>query len=228
MTLRSNFARALTVSSLGALLFASGCLPRRAYDPCVVNADCPAGTQCLTITADSDRICTSSCSTDTSCPLDRFGSNGRCISFDGGSNFSCWQACALGGGGSECPVGYDCFDSDATGRTFPPICLPSRGSSATQRPYETCTSTAQCLAATQCLGITARGDSICTDFCTTDSSCPADRFGSAARCMSFDGGGTFSCFQACNLSAGGSECPSGFGCFDNDGTSSFPPICLPR
>ena len=104
MTLRSNLARALTVSSLGALLFASGCLPRRAYDPCVVNADCPGTTQCLTITADSDRICTSSCTTDTSCPLDRFGSNGRCLSFDGGGtvrNCVAWgQGVGLGGRGS--------------------------------------------------------------------------------------------------------------------------------
>ncbi len=227
MTSHPRLARAL-VTSLFLSALATGCLPRRAYDPCVVNADCPATTQCLTITADSDRICTTSCTTDASCPNDRFGTDGRCISFDSGANFTCWQGCALGGGGSECPVGYDCFDQDATGRTFPPICLPSRGPSASQRAYEPCTSTSQCLGGLSCVSINTSGDSMCTDFCTTDSSCALDRFGSSARCLSFDGGGVFSCFQACNVSAGGSECPGGYGCFDTDGVSSFPPICLPN
>lgn len=227
MTFRSSLTRLLTLSPIVAVFLAAGCLPRRAYDPCVINADCPAGTQCLTITASSDRMCTSSCGSDAGCPLDRFGSNGRCLSFDGGTSATCWQACALSAGGSECPVGYGCFDSDATGRTFPPICLPRSGPTATQRPYETCASSAECLGSTRCLSITARGDSICTDYCGSDASCPLDRYGAAARCLSFDGATTFSCFQACNPSAGGSECPRGFSCRENDGVSSFPPICLP-
>jgi hypothetical protein len=172
-------------------------------------------------------MCTSGCTTDATCPLDRFGTNGRCLSFNGGRDFSCWQACRIGGGGSEGPFGYDCFDNDGT-TSFPPICLPGTATPApTQRPYESCTTSAQCLGGTTCLRINARGDRMCTDSCTTDASCPRDRFGALARCLSFDGGRNFTCWQACNLSAG-SECAVGYDCFDTDGVSSFPPICLPR
>ncbi len=222
----STLRLALTFSGLAAFALLGGCLQPRAYDPCRVNADCPPSTQCLEITADGDRMCTTSCTTDASCPNDRYGDDGRCLSFNGGANFSCWQACAIGRG-SECPFGYDCFDTDGVS-SFPPICLPSRAPTATQRPYESCSTTADCLGGTQCLSINARGDRMCTDSCATASSCPADRFGTAARCLSFDGGGVFTCWQACNIAAGGSECAAGFGCFDTDGVSSFPPICLPR
>lgn len=227
MAHRSTSLRAVLVGTLVlSSALATGCLPRRAYDTCSVAADCPVGTTCQTITTASDRICTTSCTTDESCPADRYGSSGRCLSFDGGANFSCWQACRLGDG-SECPLGYDCFDSDATGATFPPICLPSRGSSVTptQRPYENCTSSAQCLEATVCT--TVNGVGMCTDGCSDTLDCPLDRFGTSARCISF-GGAAFTCFQACNISAGGAECSAGWTCVDNDGTSSFPPICLPR
>lgn len=225
---RTSLVRALALSSiavLGACL--AGCLPRRSYDACTVNADCPAGTTCQEITAMGDRICTSSCTTVADCPLDRYGTNGRCMSFDGGSSFSCWQACAAGGGGSECPFRYGCFTSDATGRTFDPICLPDRGTgpTATQRAYENCSTTSQCLDATTCTTINSVG--MCTDTCRDEIDCPLDRFGTSARCISF-GGAAFTCFQACNISAGGAECSPGWGCFDNDGTSSFPPICLPN
>jgi hypothetical protein len=219
---------ALSLAVLAGASVLGGCRPIRAYEPCSINADCPAGTQCLEITTDRDRMCTAGCTSDASCPLDRFGSNGRCLSFNGGADFSCWQACAAGGGGSECPFGYDCLTTDGTS-TFPPICLPVRAApTPTQRPYESCATTSECQSATECLSINTRGDRMCTDFCTTDASCPADRYGYQARCMSFDGGGTFTCWQACQLSAGGAECAPGYGCFDSDGSSSFPPICLPR
>lgn len=218
----------VALATLGTASVLGGCRPIRAYEPCSVNADCPAGTQCLEITTDRDRMCTSGCTTDASCPVDRFGTNGRCLSFNGGRDFSCWQACSLGAGGSECPFGYDCFDNDGVS-SFPPICLPDRtGPTPTQRPYASCTSTAQCLDATTCLSVNTRGDRMCTDSCTIDASCPRDRFGTQARCLSFDGGANFTCWQACNLSAGGTECEAGFACFDNDGVTSFPPICLPR
>ena len=233
MTLRlspdgTSLVRALSLSAiaiLGACL--GGCLPRRAYDSCSVNADCPTGTTCQQITAMGDRICTASCTTANDCPVDRYGSSARCMSFDGGSSFSCWQACAAGGGGSECPFRYGCFTSDATGRTFDPICLPDRGTgpTPTQRPYENCSTTSQCLDATTCT--TINGVGMCTDTCRDELDCPLDRFGTGARCISF-GGAAFTCFQACAIGAGGAECSPGWGCYDNDGTSSFPPICLPN
>jgi len=100
----STFRLALTFSGLAAVAMLGGCLQPRAYDPCRVNADCPPSTQCLEITADGDRMCTTSCTTDASCPNDRYGDDGRCLSFNGGANFSCWQACAIGRG-RACPSG---------------------------------------------------------------------------------------------------------------------------
>ncbi|MFO0711034.1 MAG: hypothetical protein U0353_14400 [Sandaracinus sp.] len=226
MTHSPRLYRALFVTSLAlASALGTGCLPRRAYDTCSVSADCPGTTQCLEITTAHDRICTTACTTDGSCPLDRYGTSGRCLSFDG-VNSSCWQACAAGGGGSECPFGFDCFTSDGAGRTFPPICLPSRASSTpTQRPYENCTTSSQCLEATVCT--TVNGLGMCSDTCSGPETCPLDRFGTTARCIAF-GGAAATCFQACNISAGGAECSTGWGCYDNDGSSSFPPICLPN
>lgn len=212
----------LALLALGAASVLGGCRPIRAYEPCSVNADCPGGTECLVITTDRDRMCTAGCTSDATCPLDRFGTNGRCLSFNDGADFTCWQACSLGAGGSECPFGYDCFDVDGI-----PICLPDRvAPTPTQRPYASCATTSQCLDATVCLTVNTDGDRMCTDSCTTDASCPRDRAGTLARCLSFDGS-NFTCWQACNPSAGGRECEVGFGCFDTDGVSSFPPICLP-
>lgn len=224
---RSLLLKSLLGSLLVATVFSSGCLPRRPYDACSVNADCPGGTTCQQITAMGDRICTTSCATPANCPLDRYGTSARCISFDGGSNFSCWQACAAGAGGGECPAGYGCFTEDATGRVFDPICLPDRGSTvtATQRAYENCSSSSQCRDFLACTSINGVG--MCTDVCTDPLDCPLDIYGTSARCISF-GGAAATCFQACNVSAGGAECETGWGCFNSDGVSSFPPICLPR
>lgn len=251
MTFRS-FARAFVVPSIAVLAtLASGCLPGRAYDPCSVNADCPATTSCQLITAMGDRMCTTSCNSTSDCPLDRFGSSARCLSFNGGDSFSCWQACAAGGSGSECPFGYDCFTSDGSGATFDPICLPDRGSAPfcgdglcnggescsscatdcgscvtpTQQAYENCSVSGQCLGSLACISVNSVG--MCSANCTDALDCPLDFSGSSARCISF-GGSAFTCFQACNISAGGAECAAGWGCYDNDGTSSFPPICLPN
>ena len=106
--------------SCGALV---GCRAQRTYEPCVASSECPSTLSCLRITSADDRICTASCSEAApSCPNDPLGVPGRCLSFDGGRNFSCWQACAFDGD-RECPTGYRCFDTDGVS-SFPPICLP--------------------------------------------------------------------------------------------------------
>ncbi len=220
-TLRAAHLIAFAIGA-GAFLV-TGCLPPRAYDPCSVNADCPAGTTCQQITAMGDRMCTAACSpTSGSCPVDYYGIVGQCISFDGGANFSCWQSCSSS---VDCPAGYGCFTSDATGRTFPPICLPDRGGRATRRAYETCTASGECAGGLSCTFVNSRG--MCTSGCSSSNDCALDVYGASARCISF-GGAAFTCFQACNISAGGAECPYGWGCYNNDGSSSIPPTCLPN
>ncbi|MCS6857562.1 MAG: hypothetical protein NZM37_07620 [Sandaracinaceae bacterium] len=99
------------------------------YFPCTSDAECPLGTSCLRITEDGHRMCTSLCSStggSRDCFFDVNGLEPRCMSFDGGRTFSCWQACDPALGGIECPPSYGCFERDRTGRTFPPICLPRR------------------------------------------------------------------------------------------------------
>lgn len=216
---RSALFIALTVGA--SALLATGCVPPRAYDPCGTDTDCPAGTTCERITTSGDRICTTACSSTVGCPTDYYGIVGTCLSFDGGANSTCWQTCSSD---YDCAVGYACLTEDAAGRTFPPICLPSRGSYATRDAYQTCTSSSQCLGGLSCVGINS--SAMCTSGCYDSSDCSSDVYGYAAECISFGGSG-FTCFQSCDRYGSGVECPTGWGCFDNDGYSSFPPVCLP-
>ena len=214
--------RALVTSSILAALALGGCRQSSPYDFCFTSSDCPSGFDCQVV-GSGDRICTATCTTMASCPADARGRAAECVSFDGGANSTCWQSCS---GSGSCPSGFAC-----TGVGTPVaanICLPTRVT-ATAPPYASCNGGRSCLGGTDCFSITAAGDSMCTRNCNSTADCPTDAFGTQARCLSFNGGSSFQCFQACNISAGGSECEGAYDCFDADSSGvSFPPICLPR
>lgn len=99
----------------------------------------------------------------------------------------------------------------------------------TAPPYASCTADQSCLGGTDCFTVTAAGEGMCTRACNSTLDCPRDAFGDSARCLSFNGGRSSHCFQACNPSAGFRECEGVYGCFEGDTAGvPFPPICLPR
>ncbi len=213
-----------------AAFMASGCklVPAGAltYENCSAPTDCSSGRDsCLTVSSPTDTrgMCTRACLSDSECP-----GTGRCLSFDGGSNFTCFQGCVTS---NTCDFGWTCQNS-AGGSTFPPVCLP--GSPSGPPPgvpaYDECTlgSTAECSVESQgCFGITVDGATrgVCTSSCSSDSTCPLDARGSNGRCLSFDGGRNFTCFEGCFSAA---DCAAGFACKSQlaDGTR-FPQICVP-
>jgi len=212
--------RALFASSILATLALGGCQQSSPYDFCFTSSDCPAAFTCQVV-GSGDRICTAICTGTGNCPADSRGRAATCVSFDGGANATCWESCNLGS--PACASGFVC--SDVGGAQ---ICMPTRVV-ATAVPYASCNAGQSCTGGTDCISITAAGDRTCTRSCNGVGDCPRDAFGADARCLSFNDGGSFQCFQACNISAGGSECEGGYGCFDSDSSgTSFPPICLPR
>jgi hypothetical protein len=216
----------LSLASLAALAL-GGCRQSSPYDLCFTSADCPINLTCQTV-GTGDRICTRACSATDVCPADAQGDASTCVSFDGGSNATCWESCVLGSTdrADSCSSGFTCTDVDA-GPAVAAICIPTRRAGA--RPYASCTVAAGCAGGTECFSVSSTGARMCTRSCNSEADCPTDAFGTSARCISFDGGANFECFQACNISAGGSECEGSFGCFDRDASgSTFPPICLPR
>ena len=122
-------------STTGGVSFPPVCLPGFAsgpppgvppYDECTVGstAECSTESQgCFGITVDGATrgICTSSCSSDASCPLDSRGLNGTCLSFDGGRAFTCFETCRTS---ADCASGFACKSQTADGTSFPPICVP--------------------------------------------------------------------------------------------------------
>jgi hypothetical protein len=94
------------------------------YAFCTADQSCLGGTDCFTVTAAGEGMCTRACNSTLDCPRDAFGDSARCLSFDSGRSSYCFQACNPSAGFRQCEGVYECFDSDSSGLSFPPICLP--------------------------------------------------------------------------------------------------------
>ncbi|MDQ3033135.1 MAG: hypothetical protein M3Y87_12005 [Myxococcota bacterium] len=77
---------------------------------------------CFGITVDgvTAGVCTSGCSSASTCPSTPSGLAGQCIAFSGSPSI-CFEGCIDSG---DCLTGFACKSSLADGTTFPPICLP--------------------------------------------------------------------------------------------------------
>ncbi|MFO0712513.1 MAG: hypothetical protein U0353_21865 [Sandaracinus sp.] len=83
--------------------------------------------------------------------------------------------------------------------------------------YENCTTSSRCLEATVCT--TVNGLGMCSDTCSGPETDRARslRHHRALHRVRRRGGHLY---QACNISAGGAGPSTGWGCYDNDGSSS--------
>lgn len=226
----SDVRRALWIVGALALMLGSGCRPLGGlddYEPCVRSTDCDVSSDgCFAVpTSPGDAICSRSCFVDTDCAFDGRGSRGACLDFSGGSGPICFETCRTN---FDCPTSYTC--QDTSGGVA--VCLPGTSPPVGAAPYEDCSVTADCdTRAEGCFTISApwpggtASDEICTSSCSgSDADCPFDMRGGRGACLSFDGGGLFSCFERCRTSA---DCRTNFVCTDMVGSTRFTNICLP-
>ena len=213
----NRIATSLAIGTI-AVLLGSGCkivvTGADTYETCSFSSDCGSSTDsCITIPgpASSLSACSHTCTDDLDCEY-----GGRCVTA-GSGNF-CVESCSSD---FSCELGWSCQGFDARGN----ICLP--GSSGIPAYDECSPSGDSCLSPNACYTISVDGASrgVCTDSCSSDATCPYDSRGFNGRCLSFDGGGVYSCFESC---VAASDCAVGFACKSalSDGTS-FPAICLP-
>jgi hypothetical protein len=116
----------LVVGVVGMLGSLAGCKAHSSlsYQSCVFDSDCAnVNDQCLPVQRNgvTARICSAPCSglAGAFCPNDGFGNPGRCVSFNGGSTFNCFQACASS---AVCDTGLTCVLESGVGSAQ--ICLP--------------------------------------------------------------------------------------------------------
>lgn len=193
------------------------------YETCGTTADCsdPLDSCVAVTTTETRSMCTRSCTTAADCP-----GAGRCLSFDGGSHFVCFEACVSN---SQCDPGWSCTDYVGT-TSVPPVCLPGVNPPPGTPPYYQCTpgSTTECTRAVQgCFTVTIDGigRGMCSSSCRASADCPLDDAGVRGVCYSFDSGRTSACFHACRTT---SDCPPGFACKNQANGASLPFwICLP-
>ncbi len=233
-----NYRFSLQVIALGALVLLGGCRAATAlsYETCSYDSDCQRPSdRCITLVhasgGSSAQICSSSCTFGgAQCPVDRYGTIGSCVSFDGGSSFQCYQSCSPGS--SLCEYGTVCTTETTSGGGLSTnICYPPGGVSPTAAAYAGCAGGMLCQSGTSCINVKDNTTvELCTiTHCSSDANCPLDRRGGRGACVSLDGDSFGTCVERCNV---GSDCtyPSAERCttITHNGVSlPSPGVCLP-
>lgn len=205
-----NIRFVLVLAVLGALGVLNGCRAAtvQSYETCLYDSDCQvASDRCIELLSASSgnrvHLCSSGCTlASPSCPADRYGTGGRCISFNSGSTFNCYQSCSPSS--SLCEYGTVCTAEDATTN----VCFPPATTSSTVPAYSGCAAGMICQAGTSCILVKDRTDlDLCTvTHCTSDANCPRDRRGGNGLCISLDGDSFGTCVERCNST---SDCTYG-------------------
>jgi hypothetical protein len=190
------------------------------YEICSTSADCISSIdECETIatTTATSAMCTSTCGSDVDCP-----GAGRCIDFGATGTAFCFSACSSS---ATCETGWTC-QTPASGVN---VCLPgTAGPPPGIPPYDECTfGSDDCsVESAGCFNVMVEGVTagLCTSQCSSDASCPLDVMGERGRCISFDGGGIFTCWEACRDSG---DCPTAWACKTSAGGVTFPAMCVP-